>query len=657
MNNNNDLAFKAASRIAVWLAVGIAACHGQTISFMLPPAPGLNAAVAADPTGIYLVDTNSLTYSPSVAGHFTLHKYDADGKEQWTGTSDGPEVASGLATIPGGLYLAGLTGGAFPGQSSAGGIDAFVRRYDADGNPLWTRQFGTDTADYVNAVVADASGVYVAYSTWVFARQNYASYLCKYDPAGVLLWSLQVASPFNLVADGAGIYASGYTGPNGQNWINGEVPLPFLRRYSTGGVELWTRSVTAAGGEGAYGAAVVASDSGGAYVLVSDGLSARAFLRKYTADGGQLWTSPLGGLLVNPETPNAAPNRAVAVDNSGVYVAGSAIEPLPGQCYAGQGDAVVRKYDVDGNELWTRQFGTSDPDSAVSVAVNDSGIFVAGSRDGANPAHYLAKLVTAPALADTSKPRILDECVVNTASNIGGGVAPGEIVTILGSAMGPAQLTPAAPADGRFGTTLAGVRVLFNGMPAPLLWVSDRQIVAAVPFELDEASSADVQVEFQGVASDIVTVPVLTDRLGVFSADSSGNGQAAVVNQDGSINSPMNPAAPGSFVSIFGTGGGAMNPAALDGVIAVEPIPTLKSTVTLAISDDMTAYPEVDGGDEDYRYYAPVPFAGAAPGLAAGLLQINFQIPPGVKPGSAVPLHIRMEWPLIEQALTIAIGK
>ena len=639
--------------IAVLLAVGMGTGHGQTISLMLPTATGTSAAAAADSTGVYLVDTNSFSYYPTVAGNFTLRKYDGAGSELWTGRSGGQEVASGLATTADGIYLAGRTGGAFPGQSSAGSVDAFVRRYDADGHELWTRQFGTPTEDEVNAVAADASGVYVAYSTWIIEQQNYAAYLRKYDPDGKLLWSRQVASPFTLATDGASVYASGYTGPNGRPWSNGQPLLPFLRKYSIGGDELWTQPFGAG-----TGLIVAAADATGAYVLVSQfNPRPAAFVGKYAPDGSELWTSSLGALLVNPATPNPGPNRVVAADAAGVYVAGSAHEALPGQCYAGQGDAVVRKYDGDGNELWTRQFGTFDPERAISVAVNESGVYVVGAKGGADQGHFLVKFVTTPAVAADSKPRILWNCVLNAASNIGGGVAPGEIVAILGSGMGPSQLIAADPTRGQVDTTLAGTRVLFNSVAAPLLAVSDQRISAAVPFEVDGEASVDVRVEYQGVASDAVTVPVLANRLGIFSLDSSGQGQAAIVNEDGSINSPAHPAPPGSVVTISGTGGGAMDPAGADGLIAVEPLPKLTSTVTLAISNDIIAYPEVDGGEEDYRYYAPVLFAGAVPGLTTGLLQIKVQIPLGVKPASAVPLHIRMGWPEIEQSLTIAIGQ
>ncbi|MGH9660181.1 MAG: hypothetical protein ACRD96_16650, partial [Bryobacteraceae bacterium] len=238
-----------------------------------------------------------------------------------------------------------------------------------------------------------------------------------------------------------------------------------------------------------------------------------------------------------------------------------------------------------------------------------------------------------------------------------GGVAPGEIVTVLGSAMGPPELTPLrVTGQGRLDTTLAGARILFNGVPAPLLYVSEQRSSAIVPYDVAGRPSVDVQVEYQGIRSDAVRIPVLANRPGIFTFDSSGKGQAAIVNEDGSVNSPSNPAPPGSVVAIYATGGGATDPPGVDGVIVGGPLPRLKSRVAVAISNNIIAYPEVDGGSEDYRYYAQILYAGGVPGSVAGLVQINARVPAGVPPGSAVPLHIITDWSKIEQSLTIAIG-
>jgi uncharacterized protein (TIGR03437 family) len=163
---------------------------------------------------------------------------------------------------------------------------------------------------------------------------------------------------------------------------------------------------------------------------------------------------------------------------------------------------------------------------------------------------------------------------------------------------------------------------------------SDNRITALVPLELAGRRRVDVQVESHGMLSEAVTLPVVPDRLGVFSADGTGKGQAAIVNEDGTPNAPSNPARPGSVISIYATGGPA-------------------TAVAVAISNEIKAYPEVDGGTEDYRYYAPILYVGAA----NGLIVINLQVPEGVKTGSDVPLHITSGGVPLEQRLTMAVGQ
>jgi hypothetical protein len=69
------------------------------------------------------------------------------------------------------VYVAGVTSGTFPGESSSGDADIFVRKYNSDGDEIWTRQFGTSELDFVGKVQGgggisvDSSGVYVARQT------------------------------------------------------------------------------------------------------------------------------------------------------------------------------------------------------------------------------------------------------------------------------------------------------------------------------------------------------------------------------------------------------------------------------------------------------------------------------------------------------------
>ena len=174
---------------------------------------------------------------------------------------------------------------------------------------------------------------------------------------------------------------------------------------------------------------------------------------------------------------------------------------------------------------------------------------------------------------------------------------------------------------GRVATTLAGTSLTFNGKPAPLLYVSAGQLSAIVPYGLTGA--AQMQVTYHGTLSNAVPVTITDAAPALFTVNASGSGQAAVLNQDGSVNSPSNPAAKGSVIVLYGTGESNTGPGGVDGQLAaaVYPKPILPLTVT------------VDGQP------AQVLYAGAAPGQVAGLLQVNVLVPDGTQAGS-VPVVI-----------------
>jgi hypothetical protein len=222
------------------------------------------------------------------------------------------------------------------------------------------------------------------------------------------------------------------------------------------------------------------------------------------------------------------------VDATSLYVAGATERALPGQCKAGNGDVYVRKYDLeDGTEQWTRQFGTSGREFLGGLAVDSSGVYVSGGiRGGRMHGNvFVTKLQKTETVDYYTRPQISQECVVNAASYVGGGVAPGEMVTIFGQEIGPAKLTRLSIGDdGRLATTLADTRILFNGIPAPLLYVSAMQSSAIVPYAVTEKSTVTVEVETRGARSEPLTLPVERSRPGVFTIGqlrprSGGNSQ------------------------------------------------------------------------------------------------------------------------------------
>ena len=158
--------------------------------------------------------------------------------------------------------------------------------------------------------------------------------------------------------------------------------------------------------------------------------------------------------------------------------------------------------------------------------------------------------------------------MINAASSVQGAIAPGEIVALFGAGIGPSTLTQFTVANGSIGTQIAGTSVYFNGTQAPLIYVSSKLVAAMAPYELANAGTADIVVTYQGNVSATTRVAVTANAPGIFTANSTGSGQAAAVNQDTTLNSAANPAKIGSFISLYVTGEGQTAPAGVNGKIA-----------------------------------------------------------------------------------------
>jgi uncharacterized protein (TIGR03437 family) len=241
-----------------------------------------------------------------------------------------------------------------------------------------------------------------------------------------------------------------------------------------------------------------------------------------------------------------------------------------------------------------------------------------------------------------AQPNLPAAQVVNAASYASGAVAPGEIVALYGSALGPAagvdlELTnPYLVAN-----ALAGVHVLFDGVPAALTYASAGQVNAVVPYAVAGQSSTTLQVEYLGALSAPIALPVAVAAPGLFTASASGNGPGAILNNvDYSLNSAANPVPRSAYVDIYLTGAGATTPASVDGLLVTAPYPQLNANVTVTM-----------GG-------VPCPnvvYAGAAPYLISGLTQIAVQVPEGVTPGPSVPLVVTIGGVSAQTGVTLAV--
>jgi uncharacterized protein (TIGR03437 family) len=257
--------------------------------------------------------------------------------------------------------------------------------------------------------------------------------------------------------------------------------------------------------------------------------------------------------------------------------------------------------------------------------ITPGGLYTAGTVAAAQQVTITAQSVANPlAHADVTltvvpppPPAVTVTGISNAASFQAGAVAPGEIVTLFGAGIGPASLAGAQlNAQGKLANTLAGTQVLFDGIPAPLVYASDGQTSAIVPYEIAGQIATQLVVVRNAGRSVPQTLLVAATSPALFTANSAGSGPVAALNVDGSFNS-QKPAARGSIVVFFVTGEGQTTPAGVDGQIANTVFPTPQAAVSVTI-----------GG-----LPAKVLYAGAAPNEVAGVMQFNVEIPDGAKSG------------------------
>jgi uncharacterized protein (TIGR03437 family) len=230
--------------------------------------------------------------------------------------------------------------------------------------------------------------------------------------------------------------------------------------------------------------------------------------------------------------------------------------------------------------------------------------------------------------------------VESAASYASDTISPGELVTVFGMNLGPAsgvglQLDP----SGLVSTNLASTQVLFDGVPAPMIYAASGQVSAVVPYGLTNPTT-QVQVAYQGVTSSSFPMTMSAAHPAIFTADSSGGGQAAALNQDGSLNSSANPAPAGSVVVLYATGAGQTSPQGIDGsVTGYDNLPQPVLPVAVAI-----------GGQP-----AELLYAGAAPGMVAGVMQINVRIPATAQSGASLPVTLAVGKQISAQNVTVAV--
>ncbi len=408
----------------------------------------------------------------------------------------------------------------------------------------------------------------------------------------------------------------------------------------------YSQTLAASGGTAPYGDWLIGSGA------LPPGLNLNASSGIISGTPGSAAGSPYQFSVIASDSTGAvaaAMSLSIAVTQPAALTITSSttMEPgTPGSSYY-QGFAAVGGTTPYVN--WTVTAGTLPPGLTLSLGSGGSTAALTGTPT--TPGSYSFTVqVTDSANANASAQFSLEVNAANTitiystgivssADYLSGVVSPGELVAIFGSNMGPAAFTNLQlDSAGNIATILNGVEVLFDGRPAPLVYVSGTQIGVVVPYEVSGQTSTQIQVTWQGESSNVVSVPVGRAAPGIYSQNSSGSGAGSVLNVDGTLNTTSNPTTAGSYVFVYATGEGQTNPPGVDGQLngVSAPIPTQMVTATI-------------GGVPAY-----VQYAGGVASLVAGVIQVNLQVPQGVT-GNNVPLIINIGGATTQQGVTIAV--
>ncbi len=557
----------------------------QTITPVGPPS--------ASPRG--LAAGGGILYDLLNGGHNTfVTKLDPNGNVVYStyfgGTGD--DVASAMAVDPsGGVYVTGTTTSQdFPTTQSAyssSPANTFLFKLNPDGSVAYSTYFASLQSNTIGGphVVVDAAGS--AYLTGIdseglpvtqgayktvcgcsgfmppiifgpFIPPPYDGFVTKFDPTGS---KLVYSTYLGFSNDGTGSYILALASDDSV-YVTG--PGGFVRLNATGSSLL------------ASSAPVVTGSSAQAMTVAPDG---SVYLAGAVATN-QFQTTPAAFEPISPAAPflpaqgaccaaaiakmdpllqnvlaatyfggaYGEEDEALMIDPSGnIYLAGyTAPRGLPTrteffEAFGALGETGFLS-ELSGDLstlLFSSYLGDSEYFGIQSVASSANGNIVVGGATGGNstgaPTNvWINTIATAP------PPALRIDSVVNAASLLGGAISAGETIVINGAG---------------FGT---GAQISIEGTPIQVISVAPSQIIAVVPSNLIQ-SAVHVEAQSGGAASNVVFVPVAAASPGLFSVNGSGIGQGYILNQNGTRNTPANPAAPGDKITIYATGVGPVS--------------------------------------------------------------------------------------------------
>ncbi len=611
----------------------------------------------------------------------SVTKADASGNQIWSAKLGGPTPQNGTAlavAANGNVAFTGSTGGQFPTTpgaaiASSTSATAFAAKVSADGSKFLYSTYlqnwmvspsciavnaagnayiaGKTYDGHVFVIKLSADGSAIIYTLYLAGSGADAATAITVDPAGNAFVAGQTTSPDFPVTAGAF-----------QQHLKG-TQNNFLVRLDPSGNVL---SSTYFGGSGSDNPTSIAVDAAGnidvagsttsldlattqgvmqasAIVPAWNEFAPAGYVAQFAPDGLSLnWasyvmSSDFGFHLTSAEASFDVGVSALAVAPAGdIYIGGLTgpgfpVTPsAPVICFQGsinRTNGFLAHLNANGALLDATYLGNSPGSDVESVGgllpLGGGNALVAwrgSGNDVVSKVQFGSGGWTAPACLSTD---VLNSATLDGSS----GTAPGDLITLTGFGIGPDNGVVYQPdAQGNVPTQLAGVQVLFGGVPVPILYAQSRQINAIAPVGLGTINTPhSVTVTYNNQQLGPALAYAIFGSPGIFRLQIGQSAQAAAINQDGTLNGPANPAARGSIVAVWGTGYGKTNPPCPVGGLNVPDAVPLSPGVSATIY-----YDDSSGALQ----LATAQYAGSAPTLVCGIVQINFQVPLNVAPGA-----------------------
>jgi len=353
------------------------------------------SVVVIENGNIFVAGYTNISHQTDIA----LTKLDNRGDILWTKSegTDGMEKVYDIETDTyGNIYVTGMTTGEFEGNISKGNEDLLLLKFDHSGELEWALQIGTEHEDSGRSIAVDDSGnIYACgYTDGIFDGESGSgtkdTVLIKAKNSGELLWIKQIAATaFSLctsmeITSSQYLYLGGTTeGVFGENENSGHADL-FVLKLDLNGNTIW--SVVHGTEQHEYGGDIAVDSSDNVYITGQTNGAFKenknmgggdVFLGKFDKDGAHIWTKQFG-------TEAFDEGSSITVDTmDNIYVSGVTYGAFEESVHYGVDDIFASKFDSNGENKWTKQFGTGASDWGKYITSDSFGnVYITGYTGG-----------------------------------------------------------------------------------------------------------------------------------------------------------------------------------------------------------------------------------------------------------------------------------